>query len=138
MGPARCWSIRRAGPWRGEDFAKPTVDTKALNAEANQYRALIAAAEAEYDEGIIDGRDLKRRRENLQPKLDAVEAKLLGANTSRKLDGLIGNPNAAEVFAELSLDRRRAVIDTVCVVTIESNERPGGAFDPQRIRVDWR
>jgi DNA invertase Pin-like site-specific DNA recombinase len=130
---------RRLGrPDAAKVFAKPTVDTKALNAEASTYRALIAAANAEYDEGIIDGRRLQGRIDKLQPKLDAVEAKLLGANTSRKLDGLLGNPKAAEAFAALSLDRRRAVIDAVCVVAIEPNERPGGVFDPQRIRIDWR
>jgi site-specific DNA recombinase len=129
---------RLALPDAAKVFAKPTVDTKALSAEASTYRALIAAAEAEYDEGIIDGRRLKGRKDALQPKLDAVEAKLLGANTSRKLDGLLGNPRAAEAFAALPLDRKRAVMETVCVVTIEPNERPGGAFDPQRIRIDWR
>lgn len=129
---------RLARPDAAEIFAKPTADTKALNAQANTYRELIAAAEAEYDEGIIDGRRLQARKDTIAPKLDTVEAKLLGANTSRKLDGLLGNPKAAEVFTTLGLDRRRAVVDCVCVVTIERNERPGSRFEPERIRIDWR
>jgi hypothetical protein len=129
---------RLARPDAAEIFAKPTVDTKALNAEANTYRELIKAAETEYDEGIIDGRRLQGRIDALMPKLQAVEAKLLGANTERKLNGLVGNPKAREAFEDLALDRQRAVIDTCCRVTIEPNEQLGGAFDPQRVRIDWR
>jgi site-specific DNA recombinase len=128
---------RLARPDAAKIFARPTVDTRALNKEANELRALIAAAEREYDQGVIDGRRLQGRIDTLQPKLDVITEKLVGATTSRKLDGLLGNPDAPKVFTELSLDRRRAVIDTVCVVTIEQNERPG-AFDPERIRIDWR
>lgn len=118
-------------------FAKRSVDVKALTAQADELRALIRAAEVEYEDGIIDGRLLKGRRDRLQPKIDAIDAKLVGANTSRKLDGLLGQPDAPERFARLSLDRRRAVIDTVCIVTIEPNKRPG-SFDPETIRIDWR
>jgi site-specific DNA recombinase len=129
---------RLARPDAAAAFAKPTVDTKALNAKANEYRALIAAAEAEYDEGIIDGRRLAARKEKIQPKLDTVAATLLGANTSRKLDGIVGQPDAAERFAALPLDRQRVVIDTVCQVTIEPNTEPGGRFERERIRIEWR
>jgi site-specific DNA recombinase len=129
---------RLARPDAAKVFAKPTVDTKALNAQANEYRALIKAAETDYDNGEITAQRMNARIDTIQPKLDAIEAKLLGANTSRKLDGLIGNPKVAEVFSGLSLDRRRAVIDTVCTVTIDPNDRPGGSFDPEKVRIDWR
>ncbi len=119
-------------------FARASVDTKALTAKADEYRALIAAAEREYDDGIIDGRRLQGRIDSIQPKLDAIDAQLLGANTSRKLDGLIGQPDAAERFDALVLDRRRAVIDTMAVVTIKPSEKPGGRFDPKLITVEWR
>lgn len=131
-------TAKLARPDAAEVFAKPTVDTAALAKQADEYRALISAANREYDEGVVDGRRLKGRLDTLQPKLDAVEAKLLGANTSRKLDGLLGNPQAAEAFEALDLDRRRAVIDTVSVVTIEPTTVAGGRFDHRLIRVDWK
>ncbi|MGO9099804.1 MAG: hypothetical protein ACLP9Y_10355 [Mycobacterium sp.] len=81
---------------------------------------------------------MNARIDKLQPELAAIESKLVGANTSRKLNGLLGNPKAAEEFEKLSLDRRRAVIDTCCVVTIEPNNRPGGAFDPEKVVITWR
>jgi site-specific DNA recombinase len=119
-------------------FAKPTEDTKELSKRASEIRGLIKAAENEYDDGIIDGRDLKRRRDKLQPQLDAVGARLVGSNTGRKLDGLLGQPDAAQRFAALGLDRRRAVIDTVATVTILPTTKAGGIFDPKDIRIDWR
>lgn len=128
---------RLARPDAARIFAKPSVDTAALNDEVAKYRGLIAAAEAEYAEGIITGRDLKERRDKLTPRVEAVERKLLGANTSRKLDGIVGRKDAADIFASLPLDRQRSVIDTVATVRILPTTSPGRPFDHTLIRIDW-
>jgi site-specific DNA recombinase len=130
-------TARLARPDAAQIFAKKSVDIKALGAEANRIRSLIRAAEVDYESGEIDSRLLKGRKERLQPKLKAIEEQLLGATTSHKLDGLIGKSDAAERFAALPLDRQRAVIDAVAVVTIEVSQHPG-RFDPASIRIDWR
>lgn len=127
-----------ASPDAAQIFAKPGVNTAALTAQAGKYRALISAAEREYDEGEITGADLKRRRDNLQAKIDAIDARLVTANTSRKLVGLLGNPDARQIFEGLSLDRQRDVINTVCTVTIMPTTIAGGRFDPESIRVQRR
>jgi site-specific DNA recombinase len=128
-----------ARPDAAEIFAPKSVDTKALSAEVAKIRALIADAEREYDEGIIDGRRLKGRRAALVPKLDAVERQLVGASTSNRLAGLVGNPKARAVFDGLSLDRQRAVVDAVVKVTVlPTAGRTGGVFDPTLIRVEQR
>ena len=118
-------------------LARPTVDTKALSVQAEEYRVLITAAERDYDEGLIDGKRLKGRLEAIQPKLEAVEAQLLGANATRKLDGLLGQPDAERRFLSLDLDRQRAVINAVAVVTIKPASKPGGRFDPTEIDVQF-
>ncbi|MGO9284832.1 MAG: recombinase family protein [Mycobacterium sp.] len=129
---------RLARPDAAQIFATKTVDTKALTDQIAKFRGLIRAAEREYDNGEVTGVDLKRRRENLQPKIDALQTALVGANTSRRLDGLMGNPKAREVFESLPLDRQRAVIDTVATVTIKPTTKRGGVFDPELIDVAWR
>ena len=129
---------RLAQPDAAQAFARNTVDTTALSAQAAKFRGLIAAAEREHAVGDITGRDLKIRRDTLQPKINAIEDQLVGANTSRKLDGLLGNPDAAKVFASLSLDRQRAVIDTCAVVTVMPTVKAGGLFDPELITVESR
>lgn len=130
-------TARLARPDAAQIFAKKSVDIKALGAEANRIRASIRAAEVEYEEGLVDARLLKGRKERLQPKLAAVEKQLLGATTSHKLDGLIGHADAAKRFAALPLDRQRAVIDTVAEITIEVSTQPG-RFDPASITIGWR
>ena len=127
-----------AQPDAAEVFAKPSVDKAALIDQAKALHRLITQAEAEYDDGIIDGRRLQGRIDRVNAKLKPIEAMLLGANTSRTLDGLAGNPKAREEFDRLSLDRRRAVIDTVCVVTIEKATQPGEHFNPERVRIERR
>ena len=128
---------RLAKPDAAVALAKPTVDTAALRDKINTLRAQIAEAEREYDEGIIDGRRLNGRIERVNEKLAPLEEKLLGANTSRVLDGLAGKHDAAQRFAALPLDRRRAVIDTISVVTIR-RQRKGGRFDPAAISVEGK
>jgi DNA invertase Pin-like site-specific DNA recombinase len=129
---------RLARPDAAALFATKTVDTKALAEQANKFRSLIRAAEREYDQGDIKGVDLKRRRDRLQPQIDALEAQIVGASTSRKLDGLMGNAKAREIFDGLPLDRQREVIRTVATVTVKPSEKLGGVFDPTEIRVEPR
>jgi DNA invertase Pin-like site-specific DNA recombinase len=127
-----------ASPDAAAVFATKTVDTVALSAQAQNLRALITAAETDYDNGDIDAKRMRARIAALTPKLDHVERQLLGANQSRRLDGLTGNPRARAVFDALSLDRQRAVIDTCAVVTIMPTVRKGGVWAPELIRVDRR
>ncbi|MGZ4763919.1 MAG: hypothetical protein ACXV7I_15905 [Ilumatobacteraceae bacterium] len=128
---------RLAKPDAAVALAKPTVDTAVLRDQVNVLRAQIAEAERDYDEGLIDARRMNGRIERVNEKLAPIEEKLLGANTSRVLDGLAGKPDAAERFAALPLDRRRAVIDTIATVTIR-RQRKGGRFDPAAITVEGK
>lgn len=127
-----------AQPDAAEVFAKPSVDIKALKQEADVLRQRIIQTKLDYDEDLIDARDRNRKLDKLDGQLRPIEAKLLGANTSRKLEKLAGNPKAREVFDTLPLDRKRAVIDTVCQVTIEKATQPGEHFNPERIRIERR
>lgn len=120
-----------------EKLTKPSVDTAGLREKITVLRAQIAEAEREYDDGLVNARRLAGRIERVTEKLAPLEAKLLGENTSRVLDGLAGNPNAADVFEILPLDRQRAVIDAMAVVTINRTLK-GGRFDRESIDVDWR
>jgi site-specific DNA recombinase len=127
-----------ASPDAAAVFATKTVDTVTLSAQAQNYRTLIAAAETDYDNGDIDAKRMKARIAALTPKLDHVERQLVSANTSRKLDGLLGRSDARKVFESLSLDRQRAVIVTCAEIRIMPTVRKGGVFDPTLIVVDRR
>ncbi len=118
-------------------LAKPTADTSVLTDESNRLRARIAAAESDYDEGLIDARRMNAAIEKANVRMAEVDAKLLDANASRALDGLVGKADAAARFGKLSLDRRRKVVDTLCTVTIRKARR-GSRFDHRLIEITWR
>ena len=127
-----------ARPDAAELLAHDAVDTRALGAEVSRLRALITAAETDYAEGTIDGKALRLRKEKLTPKIDALTAQLVGAHRDRRLEGLVGNVAAREIFDALPLDRQRTIIDTLVTVTIKPASKAGGRFDPADIAITWR
>ena len=129
---------RLADPAAARKLSKPTVDTKKLHEQIDTLRKLITATRDEYNEGLIDARDRNARIERTLAKLSPLEDKLLGSHMSRDVKDLAGKPDAADRFDALPLDRRRGVIDTLTVVTINRQLKPGGRFDPTAITVDWK
>jgi site-specific DNA recombinase len=122
--------------WAAALAKRPTVDTAELSAQADALHTLIAETREEYEEGLINARDRNARLDRLNEKLAAVNAKLLPAHMSPDLKDLAGKPDAAKRFAALpTLDRRRAVIDVMAVVTIHPQEKQGGRFDHRAITV---
>jgi hypothetical protein len=118
-------------------LAKPRPDTSALTDEVNRLRARIASAEQDYNDDLITARQMNAKIEQANARLAEVDAKLLNANANRALDGLVGKADASQRFAKLTLDRRRKVVDTLCVVTIHKARR-GARFDHRLIEVTWR
>jgi site-specific DNA recombinase len=133
---------RLARPDAAKVFAKPTVDTTALNAEASTYRALIAAAEAEYDEGIIDGRRWRSAKDRVQAELTEVDKRLAARRGGAALSGLLAARDPAQAFRDTSLMGQRTVIDALSVVRVRRAARgrlPRGVFiDPATVVIDWR
>lgn len=130
-------AARLARPDAAVVLAKPTADTSALTDEANRLRARIASAEQDYNDDLITARQMNAKIEQGNTRLAEIDAKLLDANASRALDGLVGKPDAAARLAKLSLDRQRKVIDTLVTVTIRKARR-GSRFDLRLIEVTWR
>ncbi|CAN5757594.1 recombinase family protein [soil metagenome] len=104
----------------------------------------IRKANAEYDDGVIDGQRLAGRTARVTEKLAVIERVEQDQERVRVLDGLpLGTPEVADAIRELSPDRFRAVINLLVVFTVMSvgkGHRPpsGERFDPERVRVDWK
>ena len=130
---------RLADPDAVVALTRPSVDTAPLRDQIAALRTQITQAQADYDEGLVDARRMNARVTRATEKLAPLEDKLLGANTSRVLDGLVGHADAAARFAALSLDRKRAVIDTLVRVTINPSKGLQGShrFDPNSIDIEW-
>jgi DNA invertase Pin-like site-specific DNA recombinase len=116
-------------------LSAPTVDTRAIRDEINRLQAQVAAANAEYDDGIIDGRRLRGRIEQVTAKLGPLQDQLLDVHMSADVKALAGKADARKRFDALPLDRRRGVIDTLATVTVHPAVK-GGRFDPATVTVE--
>ena len=72
-------------------------DLDQLRAEADALRAQIAAAEDEYDEGVIDGRRLQARKDRVTEKLAPIVATMQDRDRAEVFEDLIG-PDADDKF----------------------------------------
>lgn len=125
------------------DAADLLIDRKRgdLNDLRQQERALLQQLDqlaVDYDEGNLTGRQVKIATERKQQRLDAVRAEMRDANKARVFDGLIGAQNVREVWDGLSLERQRAVLATLFVVTIKPIGSGRYRFDPDNhVAIRW-
>lgn len=115
------------------------AEAERLRAEKQRLYAQIREAEAEYDDGVIDGRRLAARKERVTEKLDAIERRQMDQDRLRVFDGLpLGTPEVAERVRALSPDRLRAVIDVLVVFEVAPVGKGGKVFNPDRVSAVWK
>jgi DNA invertase Pin-like site-specific DNA recombinase len=115
------------------------AEAEQLRAEKQRLYAQIREAEAEYDDGVIDGRRLAARKERVTEKLDAIERRQMDQERLRVFDGLpLGTPEVAERVRALSPDRLRAVIDVLVVFEVAPVGKGGRVFNPDRVSAVWK
>ncbi len=106
--------------------------------EARGLLARLDRAADDYADGKIDARQLERITARLRPQIQAAEARARVVDDSPLLDGLAGNDRAAEVWATLSLTRRRAVIDLLLEIRVMRASQGAREFDPELVEIEWR
>jgi DNA invertase Pin-like site-specific DNA recombinase len=123
------------------------VDTAALNTELNAINARIIEAGNLWEAGVFGGAELAKRRGRLDAQLTEIKAKLAAASEVDPLAKLAANPNAGQVWSELSLAAKRAIMRRVVRVTIlpSTPGMPPGYvrgsglpyLKPNTVRVEW-
>ncbi|KIP95847.1 hypothetical protein RU09_00340 [Microbacterium sp. MEJ108Y] len=98
--------------------------------------ARLANAADMFATGDIDAAQLTRITERLRADRVQAAAALDAALPPAVPAELIG-PNALQVWGGLSMDVKRAVLDTLVTVTILPSGS-GKAFDPATVRVTWK
>jgi DNA invertase Pin-like site-specific DNA recombinase len=115
------------------------AEAEAVRAEKQALYAQIRDAEAEYDDGVIDGRRLQARRDRVNEKLAAIDHREQDQERLRVFDGLpLGTPEVAEKMRALSQDRFRAVIDVLVEFVVTPVGKGRHVFNPERVQVNWR
>lgn len=116
---------------------------RGIPAEVEHARDKIAALEArlseaadQFADGLITGDQLARITGKLRPQIEAEQA---AAAAHVPLEGVaaVAGPDAERLWDAASLSVKRAVIETLCSITIEPTGS-GGRFDPDSVRVEWR
>jgi len=119
------------------------VDTGPLFARRLALRGRLDGLAVAYGRDEIDAGQLAHGSGVLRAELGAVDAAIAEVGRTSALAGVVDQPDPAAVWAGLSLDRRRAVVDTLVQVTIlpaRKGRRPGwqpgqAYFDPVSVRV---
>ncbi len=129
------------------DLGRPEVevDTSALHAERLALQARLDELVDRFAEGQITGKQMERGSTTLRTKIADLDQQLSIVAGVSALDGVAG-PQAEEVWPTLDLSRRRAILDTVLVVTVHRTRRgrppgwePGQSyFDPRGVDVQWK
>lgn len=127
--------------------AQPGVDTAALAAEANAIREVIESLGDLHQRRKMRKAEYERRTDELWAELDGINAQLRGAVGVDPLAKIAGDPDAAQLWAELTLPSKRAIMRRVLRVTVLPSKRgmPAGYqkgsgksyFKPESIRVEW-
>jgi site-specific DNA recombinase len=116
------------------------MDTQQLATQANALRERIREAQDLWESGVLSAVDLKTRHARLSGQLAVVQAQLRTTAGHSPVADLAGRKDAAEVWTGLDLGRRRAILETLAVVSVLPMARPPGRapFDPTSVRVEWR
>jgi site-specific DNA recombinase len=97
-----------------------------------------------YGDGTIDAPQLQAATTAIRAQRERITAELAAASRGSVLAGVADAPDPAKVWKGLDLSRKRAIVDTLCVVTIlpaRKGRRPGwkageSYFDPATVLVE--
>jgi site-specific DNA recombinase len=133
----------------------PTVDTAPMHTEASALRARMDQLATQWVELDMTQSQFLTANRELRRRLEDVEERIAKSRTSTVLDGL---GDIRGTWSSLSLDRQRAIVDTLVTVTVLPRHRngrlaadedptppawwPEGAswsyWDPTKVTVTWK
>lgn len=120
----------------------PDVDTAVLSAESDALRVRNAGLAEMFTDGVITRGELEAQRGRIQARLAEIAAEMAGAAAGSPLEGFADADDVQAVWEAATVSRRKAVIDTLMVVTLlpaPRGRRPGGGyFDTDSVRIEWR
>src|SRR6266571_1221741 len=115
---------------------RPGVDVPALKAEAHRL-SLIGEKQARMHAlGEMPDAEYRAGARARKDRLGKIAAQLATTTAPDPLAEFRDQPDAGEVWATLSLPRKRAVARLLVTVTLLPATRRGSGFDPDSVRVE--
>lgn len=100
-----------------------------IREEIGTHRAKIARAQrADYDDEVIEGRDLKRVREKAQSAIAALESERTRLAADAVVGSVLGAHDPVAAFDAADLGIKRSVIDALCEVRLFHHPRGRKGF----------
>lgn len=136
--------VRRmiAGRLQMSDAAKLLKPAEAnlapLLDEAQRLRDRLAAINADYDAGFIDGQRFASASGRVRAEQQELKQRLAQAGTSSALAETLNAPDPAAEFLASGLMTQRAVIDALCVVRLRPGTRYSRTFAPETVEFHWK
>lgn len=117
---------------------EPTEESKAIAEQIRDLEARIKRAEADYDDGIITGRDLKRNRDKATAEIENLRQQQVATLPEATQSVLTGMSNPAEAFKNSSMVTKRAIIDALIEVRVYKGTVGRKAFNPETVEITWK
>lgn len=121
-----------------ERIAPPGADTAPLVAELDTLRARLRRTEADYDSDLIDARRYKAKTAKIETEIDQVNRALAGSRTDSALAEVLSAPDPGQAYTDLSLMKRRSIIDALMEVRLHRGSRGIKVFRPETVTITWR
>jgi site-specific DNA recombinase len=122
------------------NLLQPAEDDLApLLEESKRLRERLAAINADYDAGLIDGQRYAAATERVRSEQRIIERRLAASSSpSSAVAEMLNAPDPGEAFLNASLMAQRGVIDALCEVYLLKGTKYSRTFDPETVRIVWR
>lgn len=101
------------------------------------FAACLNTMGAAFD-GLLTGRQAKVATEKITARLEQVEAALAEAGRATRLGPLLNAPDPGQAWLDADIDIRRAVLDTLAIVTVLPGTLGRAPFDPASVKLRWK
>lgn len=114
------------------------VDVSDINEAIDKQRRRVARAERDYDDEVIEARDLTRVRDKAEAKIAKLEAKRNRALASSSTAGILAEDRPGAVFAAASQIEKRNIINSLATVTLHRGTRGSKSFNASTVEIAWK
>jgi len=112
-------------------------DAAELRDRSLVLRARLDSLATDFAEGELTASQLRTATQRIRSQIVQLDAQLADLGKINVLGGLAGVPNVGAIWDEVGLDRQRAVIDALMVVTLHPPGQGARTFDSATIEIKW-
>jgi DNA invertase Pin-like site-specific DNA recombinase len=116
---------------------KPKVDVAPLQQQADDLRRRRDDLASALSEGLLTLASVRVESKRLTDQISALEASIEAADDSLGLAELVASSDVRSKWAEISLSKRRAVIDTLMAISVR-RQKNTRVFEPADVLIEWR